>query len=60
MTIVTCRNAPPLLVFPMSNMKAELLVGAPPGAVAACHSLMDPERELYATVQTFCAFCEGI
>jgi len=44
----------------MSNMKAELLVGAPPGAVAACHSLMDPERELYATVQTFCAFCEGI
>jgi hypothetical protein len=28
---------PPLLVFPGSNMKAEILVGAPPGSVAACH-----------------------
>jgi hypothetical protein len=27
---VTCRNVPPLLVFPRSNMKAELLVGASP------------------------------
>ena len=41
MTNVTCMNAidmyvPPLLVFPTSNMKAEVLDGAPPGSIAAC------------------------
>jgi hypothetical protein len=36
-TVVTCRSVPPRLVFPRSNMKAELLDGAPPGSVAACH-----------------------
>jgi hypothetical protein len=41
-TTVTCMNVidmyvPPLLVFPRSNMKAELLDGAPPGSTAACH-----------------------
>jgi hypothetical protein len=41
-TIVTCMNVigmyvPPLLVFPRCNMKAELLDGAPPGSIAACH-----------------------
>jgi hypothetical protein len=42
MTFATCMNAtvtyvPHLLVFPRSNMKAELLESAPPGSVAACH-----------------------
>jgi uncharacterized protein YbcC (UPF0753/DUF2309 family) len=36
-TIVTCRNVPSLLVFPRSNMQAELLDGALPGSVAARH-----------------------
>jgi hypothetical protein len=36
-TIVTSRNVPPLLVFHRSNMKAELLDGAPPGSIAACY-----------------------
>jgi hypothetical protein len=41
-TIVTCMNAtvtyvPHLLVFPRSNMKAELLERPPPGSIAACH-----------------------
>ena len=41
-TIVTCMNAagafvPPLVIFPRKNMKAELLDGAPPGTIAACH-----------------------
>ena len=42
MIVVTYMNAtgmhvPPLLVFPRSNMKTELLDGAPPGSIAACH-----------------------
>ncbi|XP_030746037.1 uncharacterized protein LOC115874879 [Sitophilus oryzae] len=41
-TVVFCMNAaggfvPPLFVFPRKNMKAELLDGAPPGSIAACH-----------------------
>jgi hypothetical protein len=36
-TVVTGRNVPPLLVFSGTNMKAELLVGAPPGSMAACY-----------------------
>jgi len=41
-TSVTCMNAtityvPLLLVFPMRNMKAELLESAPTGSEAACH-----------------------
>jgi hypothetical protein len=40
-TVVTYINAAgmydPLLVFPRSIMKAELLDGAPPGSIAACH-----------------------
>ena len=44
MTVVTYMNAtgiyvPTLLVFPRSNMKAELLDGAPPGSIAACQLL---------------------
>jgi hypothetical protein len=27
----------PVLVFPRSNMKAELLDSVPPGSIAACH-----------------------
>ena len=58
----TVTYVPTLQVFPRSNMKAELLDGAPPGLMAACHkSLMDPERELYAMVQTFFPpFCEAV
>lgn len=41
-TVVTCMNAsgvyvPPLFIFPRKNMKAELMIGAPSGAVAECH-----------------------
>ncbi|KAK9739565.1 DDE superfamily endonuclease [Popillia japonica] len=41
-TVVFCMNAvggfvPPLFVFPRKNMKADLLDGAPPGTIAACH-----------------------
>ncbi|KAJ8942016.1 hypothetical protein NQ314_010246 [Rhamnusium bicolor] len=41
-TNVMCMNAaggfvPPLFVFPRKNMKAELLDGAPPGSIVACH-----------------------
>nr|CAH7767142.1 unnamed protein product [Callosobruchus chinensis] len=41
-TIITCMNAsgvyiPPVLIFPRKNMKAELMIGAPAGAVAECH-----------------------
>lgn len=41
-TVVTCMNAaggyvPPMVIFPRKNMKAELLNGAPPGTIAACH-----------------------
>lgn len=41
-TVVFCMNAaggfvPPLFVFPRKNMKEELLDGAPPGSIAACH-----------------------
>ena len=40
-TIVTCMNITvtyfPLLVFPRSNMNAELLYSTPPGSIAACH-----------------------
>ncbi|KAK9675198.1 CENP-B N-terminal DNA-binding domain [Popillia japonica] len=41
-TGVFCMNpvggfVPPLFVFPRKNMKAELLDGAPPGTIAACH-----------------------
>ncbi|XP_063232742.1 uncharacterized protein LOC134536762 [Bacillus rossius redtenbacheri] len=41
-TTVTCMNAagtfvPPLFVFPRKNMKAELMDGAPPGSISACH-----------------------
>ena len=41
-TVVFCMNAaggfvPVLFVFPRKNMKAELLDGAPPGSIAACH-----------------------
>lgn len=37
-----CMNAtggfiPAMFVFPRKNMKAELLDGAPPGSIAACH-----------------------
>ena len=40
-TVVTYMNTTgiyvlPLLVFPMSNMKAELLDGAPPGSITVC------------------------
>nr|CAH7767149.1 unnamed protein product [Callosobruchus chinensis] len=28
---------PPVLIFPRKNMKAELMIGAPAGAVAECH-----------------------
>ncbi|KAJ8897674.1 hypothetical protein PR048_003024 [Dryococelus australis] len=39
---VTCLNAtgnyvPPLSVYPRKNMKAELMDGAPPGSISACH-----------------------
>lgn len=42
MTLVVCMSAagqfvPPMIVFPRKNMKAELLEGAPPGTIAACH-----------------------
>ena len=41
LTIVSCMNVvtyvPPLLVFPRSNKKAELLFSALPGSIAACH-----------------------
>jgi hypothetical protein len=41
-TVVTCMSAsgifvPPLLVFPMKNMKFELLNGSPPGTVGVYH-----------------------
>lgn len=41
-TMVSCMNAaggyvPPMVIFPRKNMKAELLNGAPPGTIAACH-----------------------
>ncbi|VEN44176.1 unnamed protein product, partial [Callosobruchus maculatus] len=41
-TIITCVNAsgvyiPPVIIFPRKNMKAELMLGAPAGAVAECH-----------------------
>lgn len=41
-TVVICMNAagfyvPPLIVFPRTNMKAELLDGTPPGTIAATH-----------------------
>ena len=40
-TIVTCMNITvtyfPLLVFPRSNMNAELLYSTPPGSTAAFH-----------------------
>ncbi|XP_046677400.1 MFS-type transporter clz9-like [Homalodisca vitripennis] len=41
-TIVACMSAsgnfvPPMLVFPRKRMKPELMDGAPPGSIAACH-----------------------
>ncbi|XP_072398344.1 uncharacterized protein [Diabrotica undecimpunctata] len=41
-TAITCMNAagvfvPPLLIFPRKNMKTELMLRAPTGAVAECH-----------------------
>lgn len=41
-TTITCMNAtgnyiPPLFIFPRKNMKAELMDGAPPGSISACH-----------------------
>lgn len=41
-TVITCMSAsgnyvPPMLIFPRKNMKAELMDGAPPGAISACH-----------------------
>lgn len=41
-TIITCMNAsgvyvPPLTIFPRKNMKAELMLGAPSGAIGECH-----------------------
>ncbi|GFG39808.1 hypothetical protein Cfor_10583 [Coptotermes formosanus] len=51
-TIVTCMNAigmhvPHLLVFPRSNMKAELLDGALPGSIAACHKAGWIQKETF-------------
>lgn len=41
-TAVLCMSAsgnfiPPLLIFPRTRMKAELLDGAPPGTISVCH-----------------------
>jgi hypothetical protein len=42
-TTVTCMNAtgtrvPPLIVFPRTNMKEQLMDGAPAGSISACHA----------------------
>lgn len=41
-TVVTCMSAggtfiPPLMIFPRTNMKNELMDGAPPGSIFDCH-----------------------
>jgi len=51
-TIVTCVNAnvtyvPPLLVFPRSNMRAELLDSTPPSSIAPCHIAGWIQKEIF-------------
>jgi hypothetical protein len=41
-TVVTCNSRaghyiPPLIIFPRNNIKIELVNGAPPGSIYACH-----------------------
>jgi len=41
-TVIVCMNAagmyvPPLIIWPRKNMKEELMDGAPPGSIWACH-----------------------
>jgi len=44
---------PPLLVFPIKNMK-ELMSGSPPGSIHACHSPgVDTERDFFPVVSSF-------
>ncbi|XP_031328936.1 uncharacterized protein LOC116159965 [Photinus pyralis] len=38
---------PPLLIFPRQRMKPELLDGAPPGTIAACHSSGWMQSEIF-------------
>jgi len=52
-TIVTCVNAnvtyvPPLLVFPRSNMQAELVDSTPPCSIAPCHKAEWIQKERFA------------
>ena len=41
-TVVTCMSAsgnfvPPMMIFPRKNLNSQLMRGAPPGSIAACH-----------------------
>lgn len=41
-TVVTCMSAtgnfvPPMLIFPRKNLSSQLMRGAPPGSISACH-----------------------
>lgn len=51
-TVELCFSAsgqyiPPLLIFPRQRMKAELMDGAPPGAISACHKSGWMQSEIF-------------
>lgn len=51
-TVVTCFSAaghyvPPLIIFPRKNMKLELMNGAPPASIYACHPSGWIQTELF-------------
>lgn len=51
-TVVFCFNAigqyvPPLIIFPRKNMKIELMNGAPPSSIYACHQSGWIQQEIF-------------